>query len=242
MSSNSPTVRGRLRRYGVVAIAAMAVTGCSVDLNPGQAAVVNGDPISQSTVDDSVEAACAFLEVSNAENPEATGIAITDLRSSFTGAFVSVEVFRELLEERGLTVAPADISRAASQNTVPEGLDEDDAEMLQGFFDDIAEISLSEALVQANEADPSITDSSQLTGDEQIDAENTVITDFFAAQDVEVNPQYGEWDAAWDGNPVTFASGSLSTAVSDTAQPLVPDPNTGNTDTSSLPPTQVCGV
>jgi len=241
VSAISSTARGRLRRYGVVALAAAAVTGCSIDLHPGQAAVVNGDRISQSSVDDSVQAACAFLEVSNAENPQATGIAITDLRSSFTGAFVSVEIFRELLDERGLTVTPADIARTASQNTIPDELDEDDAELLQTFFDDIAEISLSDALVQANEADSSITDSSQLTGDEQSDPGSTVVTDFFAAQDVEVNPQYGQWDGEWDGNPVTFASGSLSKPVSDTAQPLVPDPQTGNTDTSSLPPTQVCG-
>jgi len=227
--------RGRLL---VLAAAGVLLAGCSsVDLSPGQAAVVNDDlTISQNDVDDTVLAACNYIEISSKDNPDAQPLAITDLRSSLTTTMVLAPLMEDLTEQLDLTISPADIDKLIGQQTFPDGLSDEDQEILEDYFHQSAVLQLSQALIGSNANDPSITDSSQLTADES-EAGQDVVNDYLKDQDVQINPQYG----SWNGGNVEFASGSLSTAVSDAAQPPPFNPDTGAKDVSDLPPSQVCG-
>lgn len=240
MSSVQTPRRTRQRRAVVVLAAAAALlTGCSsVDLNPGRAAVVNDDfTVSASSVDDTVTAACNYIEIQAKNDPQnSQAIALSDLRSSFTTTEILVPLYEQLTDELGLTIRPADVEKLAGQNTLPDGLSEKDQEILTDYFHDVAVLNLSQALIGSHTVDPSVTDSSQLTTDESASGADT-ITAFLEKQDVEVNPQYG----TWQGTSVAFESGSLSTPVSESGTPLVADPQTGVKDVSQLPPTQVCG-
>lgn len=222
----------------VLVAAAVLLTGCSsVDLHPGQAAIVNDDiKISASDVDDTVMAACSYIEISAEGNDQAQPLAISDLRSNLTTTKVLTPLYEQLIDDLGLTIRPADISKLTGQNPLPDGLSQQDQDILTDYFYDLAVLQLSQALIGSNATDPTITNSSQLTTDESA-AGADVITAFLEEQDVEVNPQYG----SWDGANVATGSGSLSTPVSDAAQPLQADPETGATDVSKLPPSQVCG-
>jgi hypothetical protein len=231
--------RRPLRGRVLVAAGAVAVllSGCgNVDLNPGQAAIVNDEKISQSTVDDTVTAACHYIEISSKDNPQAQPLAISDLRSNLTTSKVLTPLYADLIDELGLTIRPADVEKLAGQNPLPDGLDEEDEEILTEYFQELAVLQLSQALIGSNATDPTITDSSQLTTDESA-AGADVVAEFMKKQDVEINPQYG----SWNGANVAFESGSLSTPVSDAAQAPEIDPETGAKDVSDLPPSQVCG-
>lgn len=239
MSSVTTPRRLTKPRVLVVIAAALLATGCSsVDLHPGQAAIVNNDTkISASEVDDTVSAACSYIEISAKNNAQETqALAISDLRSSLTTTMVLVPLYEQLVDELGLTIRPADIAKLTGQNPLPDGLTQDEQDILNAYFEDIAILQLSQALIGSNATDPTITNSSQLTTDESAAGSDTV-SKFLAKQDVEVNPQYG----TWDGANVTNTSGSLSLPISAGSQPLKADPQTGAKDVSDLPPSQVCG-
>ena len=51
-----------VRISGFAVAAALALTSCGTDLNPGKAATVGDESISGGTVDDLVEAACEYTE------------------------------------------------------------------------------------------------------------------------------------------------------------------------------------
>lgn len=228
----------RGRTLAAVGAAAVLLTGCSsVDLNPGQAAIVNDDvTISQSDVDDTVSAACSYIEITSKSNADAQPLAISDLRSNLTTTKVLTPLYEELVDELGLTIRPADIEKLTGQNPLPDGLSDEDEEILNDYFHELAVLQLSQALIGSNATDPTITDSSQLTTNESA-AGADVVADFMDKQDVEINPQYG----SWNGSNVEFVSGSLSTPISDAAQTPETDPETGAKDVSDLPPSQVCG-
>ena len=58
------------------------VSSCGTDLRPGTAATVDGTDISQSKVDDMVEAACNYLHVQNAGNAQAAPLTVKDARAN----------------------------------------------------------------------------------------------------------------------------------------------------------------
>lgn len=239
MSSSSKPRRRSSRRVLVAASAAtVLLSGCSsVDLNPGQAAIINDDvKISQNEVDDTVMAACDYIEISAEDNPDAQALAISDLRSNLTTSKILTPLYADLLDELDLTIRPADVDKLTGQNPLPDGLSDEDEEILTDYFEELAVLQLSQALIGSHAVDPTVTNSSQLTTDESASGADTVSA-FLDEQDVDVNPQYG----TWNGANVVFESGSLSTPVSERAQPLEADPETGVTDVSDLPPSQVCG-
>ncbi len=236
-ASRRPT---RRRRPGVgVAAAALlsltAVSGCGSHLTPGVAATINGDTISQDSVDSVVEAACAYTAASaqTGAAPQPP-ISLANLRSTITQSLIQFEVTDDAATQMGLSVSPAVIATGATQQPIPAGLDDTDADVIKGFFADFAKSSAQIQLIGAHLADPSITTYEQVTLDKSAQGKKYVTT-YAADQDVTVNPAYG----SWNGSAVAGGSGSLSDPVSDSAKASAAGAADG-ANTSSLPSSQVC--
>jgi hypothetical protein len=84
------------------------MSGCGTDLHPGLAASVNGTPITEATIDDLLEAVCAFNEIERKkQGGTEPSQSIQTLRSSLVESLVIVEITDQAAEERGVTVAAA---------------------------------------------------------------------------------------------------------------------------------------
>ncbi len=218
----------------VVALAGFAVAtviGCGTDLHPGAAAVVNGTTFSQSRVDDLVQAVCSFTKIQREQTggtePTAT---LAQARTSLSSALISFELTDLAAAQLGVTVKDSAVANAAAGNPVPEELDEADAELLQGFFEDSARFQLQQTAIGAHLEDPSVT-TAAVTDEADAARAQGYLRKFAANQEVTVSPAYG----AWNGSFVARRSGSLSDPVSETAKRLT------RQSAADLPPSQVCG-
>ena len=200
-----------------VGAAALVLAGCSTDLHPGNAAVVDGTRITQSHIDDVTNAVCSYVVEAGKQGGQPQEIGIADLKSSLTSTLVQFEITRQLAEERGLSVSQAQIDAQAARFGLPTGLSAADEKLVQNYFDEAAEATLLQALIGANDKDPSVTDASDLTQAE-IDAQKPFMNAYFEAANVDVNPAYG----SWNGKSVEAGSGSLSAEVA-TPSTALPD-------------------
>lgn len=210
--------------------ASLAITGCDQSFHPGAAAVVDGTTISEDQLDDVVTSVCNYLEIANETSQTPSTPTFAELKASFLGVYIQLEVVRGMLDSMGLTVNDADIEALASQFTIPPELDDDDAQVIDDYLRAQAENQLGQATIAAHLDDPSVTDSSDVDP-QAVQGATKAVAAAMDEADIEVNPSFG----TWDGQGVTAGSGSLSTLVSQ------PEPADGEpADTSDLPPSQVC--
>ncbi len=211
----------RIRRLPALAVvAAVAVTGCGADLNPGTAATVNDTRFSQSRVDNLVRVFCDYVEIVREQGGGAQPpLPVADVRSNLTSALITFELTDLAAEQLGLSVNRSTVVNQAEQYPIPAVLDDADAQLLEDFFEDASRSTLQTGAVGAH-----LQDTSGMTADQYLKT-------FAAEQDVVVNPAYG----VWNGTIIDRGSGSLSDPVSQAAQQMAGQPVAG------LPPSQVCG-
>ena len=232
----------RTRRYGI-AVAAFAgaifVSGCQ--FHPGQAAVVNDSNISQRSVDDLVQAGCAFFKAQR----EASGggepaTSTSFLRNLFTQNLIAFKIIDKAASQMGLSVSPAVIAKASQGQVLPKGLTGEDRERLQNFFTISTRADLQKAVIGAHLKDPSVTNADHVTQDQIADS-RAFLKAFTLKQKVSLNPAYG----TWSHGQVLDSDGSLSSAQSAPARKWL-KLRAANADGSGqgvagLPPSQVCG-
>jgi hypothetical protein len=229
---------GRAQRTAGVLIVALVGLGvlssCSTNLTPGVAATIDDATISQNHVDSVVTAACAYTAAnSSAQTP--TPISLANLRSAITGALVQFSVIDSAARAMKLTASPAAIENIASQSQIPPGLNAADKKALEGFFYDVGKSTAQTQLIGAHLADPSVTDSAQVKGDNSKQA-TKYLTSYVRTRDIRVNPAYGRWN----GSAVVGGSGSLSAPVSTLAKDSETAASNSQANTSALPSVQVC--
>lgn len=231
--------RSRPARRLVLALAVTAATtlGCGLDLHPGAAATVDGDEISQDSVDQLVSAACNFIEVGNEGSATPRQVGASTLRSSLTSTLVGFALTDKAVDadHLDLTVYSADVE-SADTTKLPDGLSDTDATLLDDFFYDLAQEQVQQATIGAHLKDDSVTTSADVSSND-VALASDYMTTLFSAADVDVNPGYG----TWDGSVVNAGSGSLSDPVSSEAKYTAENASSGSGDVSGLPPTQVCG-
>ena len=223
--------------------AALGLSGCGADLQPGAAATVKHDgvdgvgavdaSIDEGTVDDLTAAFCSYIEEANKsaaqQQQQPQQIAQASIRFQLLNALIAFKLMGSLSDSRGLTMRPSDVAAAAAQNSppLPSGLSESDQKLLTQFLDDTALATLQQSTLAANLNDSGQTTSEGVTPGATAGSDG-VKNSWFEDADVEVNPSFG----TWDGKEVVGGSGSLSDLVSGS------DPTA---DPSTLPPSQVCG-
>lgn len=213
--------RSRLLTTVGIGAAALSLTGCSTDLHPGTAAIVNGTSITQSQIDDVTSAVCAYVVEVGKQGGQPQDYGIADLKSSLTSTIVQFEITRQVAKDQGLSVSPAQIDAVAAQFGLPQGLSSEDEKEVQDYFDEAAEATLLQAVIGAHAKDKQVTDAEDLTQD-QINAEKPFMDRYYESADVEVNPAYG----TWNGKRIKPGTGSLSEPV--------------RTSSTSLPANQKC--
>jgi hypothetical protein len=220
-------------------VAALALTGCSTDLNPGTAATVDDTRISQSDVDDLVSATCSYSEALRLEQGAGTDAtqSVANLRSYFTQQKVDFEITSDAVEELGLTVHDSTVTALAASNPMPEKLDSHDQELMEGYFEDQARSLLEQAVIGAHQQDSSVTVADDTLTQDDVDAAQDYLNEYRQQYDVEVNPAYG----IWRNGTVVPASGSLSDPVSQLAKDAFKNLGGSSGSLSDLPPGQVCG-
>ena len=210
------TTRSRIRStrsWLAIGVIALVLSGCSTDLHPGSAAVVEGTNITQGSLDDLVNAACTYTKEFREQDARVQELNLAEIRATFLTGEVQAEITRKLAAEQGLTVAPAQVEQAAvrSVSSIPDTVPEDDRQVLTDYFDEQAETSILQAVIGKHRQDKSVTDGSQVTADE-IAASKPFMQTYFENADVDVNPEYG----SWNGSTLDKGTGSLSLRVSKT--------------------------
>jgi SurA-like protein len=232
-------VTSRTRRYGIAVAAcvgAIVVSGCQ--FHPGQAAVVNGSSISQSSVDDLVQAGCSFFKASGGGTPTPTSF----LRNLFTENLIQFKIVDKAASELHLTVSEAAIAKTKTsiEPTLPRGLQGKDREVFDDFFVQATRSELQQAVIGAHLKDPSVTNADHVV-QSQVTASRAYLKAFTLKQQVSVNPAYG----TWSHGQVLDSDGSLSAAQSGEARKWLRLRDAGSNGSgqgvAGLPPSQVCG-
>jgi hypothetical protein len=160
------TTRSRMLRPRVwlgVGAAALVLSGCSTDLHPGSAAVVDGTTITQGSVDDLVNAACTYTKEFRRQDARVQQLNLAEIRSTFVTGMVQAEITRTIADEQGLSVSDAQVDEAAVQsvNSIPDSVPEADREVLTNFFDKQTETQILQAVIGKHQHDESVTDGSR---------------------------------------------------------------------------------
>jgi hypothetical protein len=239
-SGTAPCARRRVLSVAALAIAAaLALSGCGADLQPGAAATVKHDgvdgvgavdtTIDEGTVDDLTAAFCNYIDEANKSSQQPPQqVATATIRYQLLNALIAFQLVHSLAETRGLTIRPADVAAAAQQNPpIPDGLSEGDKDLMDQFLDESAQATVEQSTLAANIRDPGSTSSQGVTPG-AVSGSEPVVAAWSKKADVDVNPAYG----TWDGTKVVGGSGSLSDLVSGPSPTAEP---------GSLPRTQVCG-
>ncbi|HEY7044251.1 MAG TPA: hypothetical protein VH419_11335 [Nocardioidaceae bacterium] len=211
---------------------------CSSNLQPGNAAVVNGAAIPQSEVDDLVSAGCAYEAAMGKTDRETYPLlSLASLRTNFLNVLIRNHLARQAADEiGGLHVSQNQVSSLAAGNTIPPTLDDQERSRVEDFFHTSAETDLLVALIGAHLKDDTVTDASHVQ-QADLDAGQKYLDAYTKKADVKVNPRFG----TWTGTTVKGGSGSLSQLASTPPTPAAipgqPAPNPAET----LPPDQVCG-
>lgn len=235
--------RGSL--IGLALAAALGLSACGDDLQPGAAATVNDVRISQDDVDEIVGAACEYTQVlRQQEGGAGEPQRLDELRSTITTALIQFEIVDTAATERGVSASQSAVSAFDEQNQIPEGLSQDNAETLEQFFGDFAMSQAQQAAIGANVKDSEVTSVSRVTP-QDLEASAELLSEVTQEQDVVVNPAYG----SWDGQAVIAGNGSLSDPVSDAAiggegdesiDPAAP-PDPAASVSADVPAVQLCG-
>lgn len=230
------TSRSR-KRYaaGLAVVAALALSGCT--MHPGSAAVVNGDNISQSHIDNLVLAACSYQEAGRKQQGGAKpSTSMAYLRHVFVQDLISFQISNKAANQMGLTVSPAAIAKVTSSQKIPPGLSSSDQKLLTQFFYDSAKAQLQQATIGAHIKDPSVTNADNVSSAD-ITAAQKYLTAFTAKQSVTVSPANG----SWNGQTVQAGNGSLSAPASTVAKRWEQLEQNNAQNVTGLPPSQVCG-
>jgi hypothetical protein len=207
------TTRSRILRTVGFGAAVLALSGCSAGFHPGNAAAVDGTTISESSVDDVMDAACAYTEDFAKQNAQVQKLDRVEYRGVFLTGMIQAAITDEIATSQGLTVSDAQVESTAvtSVNSIPDSLSDSETDALTQYFEDQARSSIQQALIGKHADDPSITNGSQLTSDE-ISADKPHMTTYFKEADVDVNPSYG----TWNGTSIDSGTGSLSVLAAGT--------------------------
>jgi hypothetical protein len=233
-------MRARVLPAAAVAVAAaLGLSGCGADLEPGAAATIQHDGVDQAgaldttidegTVDDLAGAFCDYIGEANKSSQQPQQVPVATLRSEILGALIAFKLMDSLVDSRGLTIRDSDVAAATKtlSPTLPPGLGDSEKDLLSRFLDDSARATLEQSTLAANLSDSGTTTSEGVQPG-AIAGSDGVKNQWFKDAQVEVNPSYG----TWNGTTVDGASGSLSDLVSG---------GSPTADPGSLPRTQVCG-
>ncbi len=215
--------------------AATLVSGCGT--HPGSAAVVGGERISSSDVDDAAAALCSStVSAAEAQGQPKPDLASRDARSAAIQLLLDNELSRQFGEAKGIRVDNRAVTQAMQQsaqqiNLLPKPERDDFSALFRGFQESqsILEQAGSASLADQGKDNP--------TPDE-IAAEGTRLRDEWAAKEgieVDVDPRFGEYA---DGS-IKPTNGSISIAASDRARQGASD-SPGEAWTAGLPLSQKC--
>lgn len=235
----------RTRRYGIAVAAfvgAILISGCS--FHPGQAAVVNGSGISQSSIDDLVQAGCSFFKAQRLQSGSGGPATSTSfLRNLFTGNLITFKITDQAAAQLHLSVSQAAIAKFG-QTTLPKGFVGTDRDRLTSFLQKSTRSDLEQAVIGAHLKDPSVTNADSLVGSQietLIGDATAYLKAFTLKQHVSVNPAYGTWSAGH----VLDTDGSLSAAQSTVARKWLrlrqANSAGSGAGVAGLPASQVCG-
>jgi hypothetical protein len=223
----------------VVVAAALGLSGCGADLQPGAAATIQHDgvddagavdtTIDEGAVDNLTAAFCDYVVEANKSVQQPQQLAVATLRADILNALIAFTLMGSLADSRGLTIRDSDVAAAAKtlNPSLPPELSDSDKELLGRVLDDSARATVEQSTLAANLSDSGQT-SSEGVQPGAIAGSDGVKNRWFADADVDVNPAYG----TWDGATVDGGSGSLSDLVSGSSPTAAP---------GDLPRTQVCG-
>jgi hypothetical protein len=236
----SGSARRRLLPVAVLGLAAaLGLSACGTDLQPGAAATVQHDgvdgvgavdtTIDEGAVDDLSAAFCSYIDEANKSSQQPQQVAKATIRYQLLNALIAFQLMDSLSSARGLTMRPSDVAAAAKQGspTLPAGLSDSDKELLTQFLNESALATLEQSTLAANLNDSGQTTSEGVTPGATAGSAG-VKNRWFEEADVKVNPSFG----TWDGKQVVGASGSLSDLVSGPSPTAEP---------AGLPRSQVCG-
>jgi SurA-like N-terminal domain len=227
-------VRLKRRCGGLAAVLVLVLTGCSTTFHPGTAAMVDGEGIAPSSIDNLVLAACDYAKQARlSQGGAAPTQSMATLRFGITQALIQFALLDKAAEQLGLTVSDAKVASVASATRMPPGLSASSRSLLARFFSESAKAQLQQAVIGAHLRDPKITTADSVSQDD-LKTAAPYVKKFAAKQHVVVDPSYGRWN----GTTLVAASGSLSDPVSVTPTP--PGANSADAVTD-LPPSQVCG-
>ncbi len=228
----------RTRRSGLAALAcvgAILASGCT--FHPGQAAVVNGSNISQSSVDDLVQAGCVLSKLFRQQGGgQAPDTSTASLRGFFTENLILFKVVDKAAAEMHLTVSPATIAKLTERQHLPAGLSSSERSLLSTFFTESARYELQRAVIGAHLKDPSVTNADAV-GQSDVAASREFVTQYTIKQDITVNPAMGTWSKG----QLIDTDGSLSAAQSAPARRWLSLRADNTQSVAGLPPNQVCG-
>ncbi|MEU8221890.1 hypothetical protein [Kribbella sp. NPDC048915] len=188
----------RLRALGVVATVALLTGGCAAGTHPGAAAVVGGQEISNSQVD---ETARAFSAAVGEQVPV----------PAIVNQMVSDVLTEQVRQEKSITVADAEVAAA-----VPLMFNEQVTQKLQAdpvsneFLQQIATSAVIQAKLAGGNGKLDTADVQQ-----QLQQGSAVVKQESKDIEVSVSPRYGRWT---DGQLNTSISGSLSKESKQTAE------------------------
>lgn len=235
-SRTKPSRPWRVGRLGaLLVVGGLAVSSCT--FHPGDAAVVNGQGISQSKIDNLVLAACNFSKVQR-EQAQGTSpsTSMAYLRHVFVQNEISFVITNTAATQLNLTVSPAAIAKVTSGESIPSTLSSEDQQVLKQFFTASARSQLQQATIGAHLRDPSVTTADNVTSAD-LKAATPYMNTFTAKQKVVVNPAFG----SWSGSQVVDTQGSLSVPQSNAAKTWLTLRQTDSNSVAGLPPSQVCG-
>lgn len=230
----------RTRKRSAAALAAfavLAVSGCT--FHPGSAVVINGDKISQTQVDNLVDAACSFFKQNRLKSGGASPQTSTAyLRNVITEDLISYRLTGAAASQLHLTVSPATIAtvKASANQTLPAGMSSTDSTRLGAFFDSSYRSQLELAVIGAHLKDPSVMTADKVTQSD-IAASKKYMASFIAKQHISVSPAFGTWTKGM----LVQTDGSLSSPVSSSAKTWTRLAASNSTSSQGLPPSQVCG-
>ena len=211
------------------------LSGCGT--HPGSAAVVGGERITNTEVDDAAAALCSStVSAAEAQGQPKPDLASRDARSAAIQLLLDNELSRQFGEAKGIKVDNRAVTQAMQQsaqqiNLLPKPERADFRALFRGFQESQ---SILEQAATASLADQGKTNPTP----EEISAEGTRLRNQWAAEEgleVDVDPRFGEYA----NGSITPKNGSISIAASDRArQGASQDP--GEAWTAGLPLSQKC--
>ena len=221
-------------------------TGCGVNgtnFRPGVAAQVGDERIYVDDVDEVVSGYCSFLADRGSDDPPSTR---SFLHSAVLQVLLERTAVEDLLSERGLNPDPVYSQAVAQISRDAGGLDDEEAAAYRTANEAFSYVSYGVIALGGDELDdPSIpalradtdprTDPRYLPGLE-------VVANWFADQDLEVNPRYGfdsEVSIDDETRQLTFGVADETSVASSARARKAENPDEAYV--ASLPDNQTCG-